>query len=269
MSNTDKTTFSVSDLNHYDHYLGPLYFEPYAIEIASRIDPDSIQVALELACGTGRVTRHLRAAIPATAKLIASDISPDMLAVAKDKLKSSNIEWQIIDAQELPFGDNSIDLIVCSFGFMFVPFKEMAFAEAYRVLKPGGILLFSTWDKLEFNAASDVYRKAVKKFLVEQLPQNYKLPFSMNDEVELKEWLQQSGFTSISVERVDKESISPTATEAAFGLTQGGSIYNEVMKRNPAWVPEIYKLVEKELTEKYGASPMIAPMRALITEAGK
>lgn len=261
--------FSGSIPGHYDEFLGPMFFEPYAIEVSKRIDPSSVHFALELACGTGRVTRHLRNVVPSNATLVASDISPDMLAVAKEKFKALNIKWQITDAQDLPFDDNSIDLVVCCFGYMLVPDKSKAYAEAYRVLKPGGMLLLSTWDKLKANKASYVYRTVAKKYLTELLPETYKLPFSMNDDGAIKKDLEQAGFSKIMIEKVDKVSVSPTAKEAATGLAQGGLIYNEIMKRNPAWIDEIKLEVEKELSEKYGAAPMAAPMRALITQAWK
>jgi ubiquinone/menaquinone biosynthesis C-methylase UbiE len=261
--------FTGSIPRHYEECLAPIFFEPYAIEISKRINISGVQIALELACGTGRVTRHLRDVIPSNAKLIASDISPDMLAVAKEKLASLDIDWRVINAQGLPFDDNSIDLVVCSFGYMLVPDKSKAYAEAYRILRPGGMLLFSTWDKLEVNAASYVYRTIAKKYLTGPLPETYKLPFSMNDDVEIRRDLGQTGFSKFTVERVEKVSMSPTAKEAATGLTQGGMIYNEIMKRNPAWIDEIKETVERELAEKFGASPMEAPMRALITQAWK
>jgi hypothetical protein len=131
------------------------------------------------------------------------------------------------------------------------------------------VLLFSTWDQLELNAASYVHRKTVKKYLEEPLPETYKLPFSMNDDNEIRESLQNAGFSEITIERVDKAAVSPTAKEAAYGLSLGGSLYNEIIKRNPAWIEEITITIEKELAEKFGAAPMIAPMRALITEAKK
>ena len=74
---------------HYDQFFGPLFFEPYAIEVAKRIDPSPVSIALEIAAGTGRVTRHIRERIPPSAKLIASDISEDMLAEAKEEIKPS------------------------------------------------------------------------------------------------------------------------------------------------------------------------------------
>jgi ubiquinone/menaquinone biosynthesis C-methylase UbiE len=261
--------FSGSIPAHYDGFLGPMFFEPYAIEVSKRIDPSAVQVALELASGTGRVTRHLRKVLSPAAKLIASDISEDMLSVAKEKLNTKAIEWRQIDAQELPFVDSSLDLVVCCFGYMFVPDKLKAFAEAYRVLRPRGLLLFTSWDKLEENHASDAYRTIVKKYLPEPLPVSYGLPFSMNDEQEIERLLQQAGFSNITVQKVSKISVSPTAREAAEGLTQGGAIYNELMSRNPAWVEEIKEVLEKKLKDKFGEAPMEAPMRALISQAWK
>ena len=261
--------FSGDIPKHYDRFSGPMFFEPYAIEISNRIDPGSVAVALELASGTGRVTRHLRNILLSTTKLIASDISHDMLAIAKEKLKALDISWEIIDANQLPFEDGSIDLVVCCFGYMFVPDKLKAFGEAYRVLRPGGMLLFTTWDKLELIGASNVYRNIAKKYLKDPLPESYNLPFSMNDESAIMQMLQEVGFSKISIEKINKLSISPTAKEASEGLTQGGVIYNAIMGQNPEWIEEIKVLVEKELSERFGKAPMVAPMSAVISQAWK
>lgn len=257
------------DADLYDQYLGPMFFEPYAIEIANRIEPSSIQVALELAAGTGRVTRHLRKQLSPSTKLIASDISEDMLQVAKEKLKDENIEWQIIDAQELPFEANSIDLVVCCFGLMFVPDRLKAVSEVYRVLRPEGMFIFSTWDKLETVGASSVYRNIVKQYLTGPLPASYDLPTSMHEESVIKHLVQDAGFSKISIEKVSKQSYCSSAKEATEGLTMRGAIYHEIMSGNPESIDEIKKLVEKELSEKYGAAPMIAPMSAVISQAWK
>jgi ubiquinone/menaquinone biosynthesis C-methylase UbiE len=273
MNNTSNTMPSADSPREsairYDEFLGPMFFEPYAIEVAARIDPSPVSLALEIAAGTGRVTRHIRKRISASAKLIASDISEDMLAVAKEKLVDPGIEWQNIDAQELPFNDNSIDLVVCCFGYMFVPDRPKAFAEAYRVLKPGSMFLITTWDKLENNAASYISRTTAKKYMEGELPESYNLATSMHDEATIRPLLEDAGFSKISIEKVQKDSVCATAKEAAIGLVQSGSLIEEIKKRNPAWVDEIITTVEKELSEKFGAAPMIAPISAVISQAWK
>ncbi|WP_336515080.1 class I SAM-dependent methyltransferase [Pollutibacter soli] len=259
----------VNRIVHYDQFFGPLYFEPYAIEVANRIDVAGDSVVLEIAAGTGIVTLCILKNIPASAKFIASDIDEEMLAEAKKKLKHFKVEWQIIDAQQLPFSDESIDLIICCFGYMFVQDKCKAFTEAYRVLKPGGKLLFTTWDKLEKNTASHTARKLAENYLHEPISTTYDLPVSMHDEVEIKELLKKTGFSGISIEIAEMYSVCETAKKAACGLVDGGLIFREIRQQHPESIDEIKAKLENELSQKFGAAPMKASMSALISEARK
>jgi ubiquinone/menaquinone biosynthesis C-methylase UbiE len=261
--------FTGSIPRNYDRYMGPMFFEEYAKEIADRVDVSKVKDALELSCGTGRVTNHLRKVLQASAKLIASDISQDMMDIAKERLSGEAIDWRSIDFTTIPLENSSVDLVVCSFAYMFAENKTEAFQEALRILRPGGMLILSTWDKMEFNQASSVFRQIVKTYLGDLLPETYKLPYSMHDPNKIREQLLQAGFSAVKIDVVEKNSVSETARDAAIGMVQGGSLYNEIVRKNPAWVEEITASVEKELSEKFGAAPMIAPMRALIAQAWK
>ena len=269
MTESSPLQFTGSIPQNYDDYLGPMFFESYAQDVGSLIDTSAINRALEIASGTGRLTRHLRKALPKKAGLVASDVSEDMLTVARKRLNQENIEWRIIDAQSLPFEDNSFDLVVCYFGYMMVPDKEKAYTEALRILRKGGMLLMATWDNLESNKASYVFRTTLKRFLGDTLPESYKAPFSMHDPELITSMLKKSGFSKVQSEKIGKMAVAESAAKAAHGLIRGGSLYNEIAKRDPGLIDEITTVVEQELAAKYGKAPMSAPMSAVITRAWK
>src|SRR5258708_6146012 len=143
----DAFKFTGQGAINYDQYLGPILFEPYAIDLVSRLTiSDKTSAILEIACGTGRVTRHLRNYLTTGMSMIASDLNADMLEVAKNKLNDSSIVFQVEDVQNMSFSDNSFDLVICQFGMMFLQDKKKGLNEILRVLKPGGTFIFSTWD---------------------------------------------------------------------------------------------------------------------------
>src|SRR5437868_992960 len=101
-------------LEMYDRYAVPVYFEPYAMELASRIQAANLKSVLEIACGTGALTRHLSETLPPGA-LTASDLDQRMVDFARNKLQDKKITWRLADASKLPFDDKTFDLIVCQF----------------------------------------------------------------------------------------------------------------------------------------------------------
>src|SRR5262245_8797433 len=147
----------------YDSYLVPLIFEPYAQDLAARLARRATppQRVLEIAAGTGVVTRALAAALPASVEIVATDLHPAMLAQAANAGTARPVTWRPADAMALPFGDQEFDAVVCQFGVMFFPDKAKAFAEARRVLRPGGVLLFNVWDRLDTNEFPDTITKAL------------------------------------------------------------------------------------------------------------
>lgn len=140
---------SVADL--YETLLVPILFERYASEmaiVAERSKPGSV---LEVAAGTGALTRALRARLDPATEIVATDLSQAMIDVGASSLTMSRTHWMHADAQDLPFAPSMFDLVVCQFGVMFFPDKLKAYGEAKRVLRSGGRFLFSTWDSLEAN----------------------------------------------------------------------------------------------------------------------
>ena len=135
----------------YDRYLGPMIFAPYADDLAARVAGLQGGSLLEIAAGTGVLTRALVATLPPSVAIVATDLNQPMLDHASARLVSDRLTWRQADAQALPFADGMFDLVVCQFGAMFFPDRPRAFAEAYRVLRPGGRFLFNVWDRIEEN----------------------------------------------------------------------------------------------------------------------
>src|SRR5271169_5492662 len=147
---TDKG-FSGSIPKLYEAYLVPLIFEPYAADMASRVAARSPTRVLEIAAGTGVVTRQMASALPASAAIVATDLNQPMLDLASTVTIERPVEWRQADALQLPFEDGTFDAVVCQFGVMFFPDKRKAFSEARRVLRPGGAFIFNVWDRIEEN----------------------------------------------------------------------------------------------------------------------
>jgi ubiquinone/menaquinone biosynthesis C-methylase UbiE len=125
----------------YDEYLVPLVFQAYAEDTVARVVPivgSGSGSLLEVAAGTGVVTRLLAAALPPDVAITATDLVPGMLARAEAVGAVRPVTWEVADALALPYGDESFDVVVCAFGAMFFHPHPAAFAELRRVLRPGG-----------------------------------------------------------------------------------------------------------------------------------
>src|SRR3954463_12699284 len=126
--------FSGSIPKLYDTYLVPLIFAPYAADLTARLGARPVSRVLELAAGTGVVTRALASALPESVAIVATDLNQAMLDQAAAAGTKRAVEWRQADAMQLPFRDATFDAVVCQFGVMFFPEKPKAFSEARRVL---------------------------------------------------------------------------------------------------------------------------------------
>ena len=263
---TTPPAFDGSIPENYDRYLGPCVFEPYARHLADCAASGNPRTILEIACGTGRVTRHLQKTFP-NARIIATDIYSDMVNIARQLTPGTNIEWQTADAQELPFDDHSFDLVVFQFGLMFVPDKQKALTEAYRVLRPGGRLLFSTWDSLDNNPIFNLADRVVKKYFPVDPPRFFHLPFSLCDDTQLTEWAKTAGFTDVRASLIELPGHSQSAADAAAGMLEGTPMYTTLNQLAPGELPVIKADLTKALAEEFGEAPLVSPNRAWIVDA--
>ena len=267
MANVD-TAFVGSVPELYTRYMGPMFFEPYAADLAGRLQATASGRLLETACGTGIVTRALVAALPATVAIAATDLNQPMLDFARQQPGGEGVIWQQADAQDLPFPDRSIDIVVCQFGVMFFPDKQKAYSEALRVLKPGGRFLFNVWDRIERNDLTFVVHRAVAKMFPDDPPMFYeRTPMGYHDIGKVRGDLARAGFLEAMVDTQDLPCRAPSARHSALGLVQGSPFGAEITIRDPAGLDRAVEAAMQAITERFGSGPIESTMQAHIFSA--
>lgn len=252
----------------YDRYLGPILFKPYAEDLADRLRVGDGGAVLELACGTGILTRILRDRLPASVRLVATDLNDPMIESAAQKFrKDEPIEWKQADASSLPFDDHSFDAVICQFGIMFVPDKAQSAREARRVLKPNGTFLFNVWDSMEQNPLGRIPHETISGFFKKDPPTFYQIPFGYHDQSEIKRVLEAAGFHDVRTDMVSKMSVATRAEDAAAGLVQGNPVSVAIAERDASLLPVITAAVGAALEKHFGGATFRAPMRALVIQA--
>jgi ubiquinone/menaquinone biosynthesis C-methylase UbiE len=253
---------------NYDRYLGPFLFEPFARDLAARVDWVAGARVLELACGTGRLTRHLAGALTGGQQLTATDLNADMVSYARSVVPAGDaVIWQTADAADLSFDDERFDTVVCQFGLMFLPDKGAALREWIRVLVPGGQLLVSVWDAMEHSPASAIVHRTVVDAFPDDPPLFITVPHSMHDQRALHALVEAAGFVDIVVEEVDLVGESTTAADFARGFVYGSPLHTALAARAPDRVDEIHELVSNAVAAGLGDNPMRSPLRALTISA--
>lgn len=252
----------------YDRTLVPMFFEPYAADLALRLGKLDHGRVLEIAAGTGVVTRALAHALPASVEIIATDLNQPMLDLAASRLTDRPVTWRQADATSLPFEADSFDAVVCQFGVMFFPDKPRAFGEARRVLKPGGRLLFNVWTDIAENDFGRIVTEAVAPLFPEDPPRFLaQVPHGYHDEGEIRRTLDAAGFERITMSRVERRSRAESARVAAIGLCQGSPLRNQIEERDPSRLEQATDAAATALAARFGAGVIDGRLCALVVEA--
>lgn len=260
----NSTAFVGSIPDYYDRGLGPVIFADYAAYMARRAAAFGPSRVLETAAGTGIVSRELRDRLPADTEFTATDLNEPMLAVAKGKFHpDEQVEIRQADAQALPFADGAFDAVVCQFGIMFFPDKPKSFAEAFRVLKPGGRYFFSVWDAHRYNSFARITDALLKQTFPADPPAFYRVPFSCAAIDPIKEMLIEAGFTGIEIEVAPIDKTVADLGLFADGLILGNPVSEQIRARGQVTAEAVRDQVLEALTREFGSNPAIVPLQTI------
>ena len=257
MTEGDKV-FAGSIPEFYDTYLVPLIFEAYANDIAERAAALKPRTVLETAAGSGVVARALAPRLAPVAQYTVTDLNQPMLDHAANRQGPDNrITWRQADALDLPFDDDSFDAVVCQFGVMFFPDRVAGYAEAQRVLKPGGSFLFSVWDHIEANEFAHVVTESAASIFPDDPPRFLpRTPHGYHDVEVIRDELGRAGFSDISVTTLEETSRALSPRHAAVAYSQGTPLRNEIEARDASLLDYVTDRATEAISEQFGSGPV-------------
>lgn len=255
----------------------PMIFAPYAQDLALRAARDLALRAhpgrgnaavLEIAAGTGVVTRALADQLPASASIVATDLNQPMLDHAARLGTSRPVTWQQANAMELPFSDASFDTVVCQFGVMFFPDRPRAYAQARRVLRAGGAFLFNTWDRIELNELTDEIQSAVIDLYPDNPPRFMaRTPHGYFDPEVIRDDLARAGFRSpATITTLPARSHAASARHAARAICQGTPMRAEIEAHGPGELERATDAAEAAVARRFGRDAIEGAISALVVE---
>ena len=261
--------FAASIPENYDRYMVPLIFEPYARDMAQKASALSPKAVLEIAAGSGVVTRALAPKLSADAHYVVTDLNQPMLDYAATRQKQDDrITWRQADAQVLPFEDAAFDLVCCQFGAMFFPDRPSAYREARRALKPGGCFLFSAWDRIEENVFADDVTHALAELFPNDPPRFLaRTPHGYHDTALIRRDLEKAGFSNVTIETRAEQSRAPSPRLPAVAYCQGTPLRNEIEARGADKLDAATDHAASAIARKHGSGEVEAKIQAHVIMA--
>jgi SAM-dependent methyltransferase len=259
-----RATFTGAIPENYDRLLGPTLFGGFAELLALCVPAKPPGDVLEIACGTGLVTRGLRRRLDPSVAVVATDLNKPMLDYAAAHVEG-RIEFREADAMQLPFADARFGAVVCGFGLMFVPDKPRAFREARRVLGPGGLLVFTVWDGLEHNPIARTGAEVVEALFPGDADDRFRTPYEMADPALLRRLLADAHFEETRIE-ARQVTVKGSARSIATGQIKG-TPRSLLLEKKGASLDDVIDRIAAQLEKIGGADPFQAPAQAVFVEA--
>jgi ubiquinone/menaquinone biosynthesis C-methylase UbiE len=175
----------------YDDFLVPAMFTPLADRMVAALDLQPGARVLDVACGTGALSRAL---VAAGAKLTGVDLGEPMLAIARANVPDG--EFAQGDAAALPVPDDAFDAATCQQGLQFFPDRAGALRELRRAVRPGGRVAVATWGPVDETPFGPI-AAALARHLGDEAGAMMRSPFSLHDPEQVASLLRDAGFDDV------------------------------------------------------------------------
>jgi ubiquinone/menaquinone biosynthesis C-methylase UbiE len=267
MGSPERWQVSGSAAEKYERFVAS-WFSSWATDLVERASLQPGWQILDVACGTGIVTRAAGPVIGPTGTIVASDLNEDMLTEARrHAVAGAPVQWRQADAADLPFDDETFDALLCQQGLQFVPANSEAVAEMRRVLRPGGVAAVSVWRSAEHNPYISALADGLSLHLSPDAGQTMLAPCGLGDRDVLSGLFVEAGFSSVDVHTVTLEREPMDAAEAIGGNLAALPIAEQIQAMGPDAHTRMIDDIVDSLADYVSNGELTSPNSAYIAVA--
>jgi ubiquinone/menaquinone biosynthesis C-methylase UbiE len=251
----------------YETVFVPAMMGEWAPRVIALANPQPGERVLDVACGTGALTRVVAQSIGPNGRVVGLDLSPEMLAEARkitlDPSNAAPIEWREGDASAIPFEDEAFDIVFCNFGLMFFPDRVAALKEMRRVLKPDGRLALAVWGSIAKCPGQVAMKESWKRHFTEDAGL-FDAQHSLGNAETGLSLIHDAGFRDVSVQAVMGVVRLPSPVHLARSYGAMAGIQADEKTRT-----EVIDEVSSALQSYVGAEGLEYPIEAILASARK
>lgn len=250
----------------YENIFVPAMMGEWVQRVIALTNLRSGEHILEVACGTGTLTRHAAEIVGRQGRVVGLDLSPEMLAVAHtvDGSDDALIEWREGDVSAMPFEDGTFDIVCCAFGLMFFSDRMAAMQEMRRVLKPEGRIALAVWGDMRHCPGQMALKETWERHFGPDAAAGFSRMHCMDDPEVIRSLLNDAGFSAVSVQptRGMVRWPSPAHLVRSYGALAG--VVADEMTRL-----DVIAEVSAALQPYVGAEGLVYPIEAVLASARK
>jgi ubiquinone/menaquinone biosynthesis C-methylase UbiE len=244
MSKSEKGQVTRSAAEVYEEFFVPALFQEWVSRVADAAQISSGQCILDVACGTGVLTREVVKRVGASGSVVGFDLNEGMLVVARHK--APEIEWRQGNAEALPFASDSFDAVVCQFGLMFFEHRLAAIKEMVRVLRQGGYMAIAVWDSLENTPGYAAITKLLQQLFGDEVADAMRAPFVLGDKQVLQSLFTEAGVSSAQIKTYQGTACFPSISSWVYTDIRGWTLADMI---DDAQYQLLLKEAERELRQ--------------------
>jgi ubiquinone/menaquinone biosynthesis C-methylase UbiE len=245
----------------------PAIFASWVPALVELLSLQPGQSVLDVACGTGSVTRHVISQVGREGRVVGLDFNANMLEMAKRM--APEIEWHEGNALDLPFSEQEFDAVVCQQGLQFFPDKPQALREMHRVLKPSGRLGLALWCRIETSPGHHALAQGLERCVNKEAATLMYNVFGLGEPKTISALLEEAGFREIYIRQEERMARFPTQDDFTQYVVMGSVLGRTGVKVSGEALKSLIADVNEALQPYVQPDGLSFPMQAHLVRATK